>query len=103
MHLTTEDRIIVNWALKRGRSCTLRCELDTEQMGLVVHLPDAEVFFEEGRLVTVACRDSVRCLSELTHELALLFALCGYLAFCRDADAETPTRMATPHPQGTSA
>lgn len=79
MAFSLADQMIVRWAVDHGYLCTRDRIEGFEQACVTVLLDHGTAFFQDGCLVRIVCRRDGRFVSEMARELAVVFALCGYV------------------------
>ncbi len=82
------DRLVIDWAKKHGYACHYGATSGGTGLELRVYLSHARVSFVRGRLDKLTCRNDGNQVNEMVHELARLFALCGYIEMLINADED---------------
>jgi hypothetical protein len=94
------DRLVIEWAGRYGYPCTYDSLTYEGNRCVRVCLTHVTAHMWQGKLVRLLCRDDGLFTGEIARELAVLFALCGYLELVRADSAEcceTKTDRARDH------
>ncbi len=91
MGFSAMDGMVVRWSIQQRYRCEWGRVPDEADRGVKVVMRHATIYFRDGTLVRIDCRQDGRYPSEMARELAVVFSLCGYLAAVRE-DLQTPAR-----------
>jgi len=91
------DGMVVRWSMEQGCRCEWGPIPGEADRGVKVVMRHATVYFRNGTLTQIVCRQDGRHASNMVRELADVFAFCGYIAAVRECpDTQTQTAPSRP-------
>ena len=102
MALPTADQMIIHWAADRGYPCACAAVTGLEHPCVKVVLQHAAAYIQQGRVVSIEHRNQGRFVAETARELAVVFALCGYVALFQKAPGSPEDHRLQRQPSGDS-